>query len=133
VKNWISPVSEVHKIHPTAWLDALHGIAVLFVFFDHLINLWHKSHTVPYGFSDKNLYSMQLPIINLVYSGHTMVCIFFVISGYVLSSKPLRQIRQRHSDSQLVLVQTVSSSIFRRRRGCFFPVLASTFINAVLI
>ena len=47
-----------------------------------------------------------------------MVAIFFVISGYVLSHKPIKQIRTRQAAQ---LQQTLSSSVFRRAGRLYFP------------
>jgi len=59
-----------------------------------------------------------------------MVCIFFVISGYALSLKPIKQIRARQLDS---LLSTMTSSIFRRGIRLFLPCFISTFMVVVMI
>lgn len=58
-----------------------------------------------------------------------MVAMFFVISGYALSYKPIRQMRARQYDGLLV---TVSSSVFRRALRLFLPCFASTLVVVVL-
>lgn len=72
---------------------------------------------------------LRLPIVRLLYSGPPMVAIFFVISGYALSYKPLKLMRS-HQPEQLM--KAMSSSIFRRGLRLFLPCFASTFIVASL-
>lgn len=72
---------------------------------------------------------MQLPVLRIVFSGGAMVAIFFVIPGYVLSTKPLRLVRQgRHDD----LLENLASSAFRRGPRLFIPCIVSTFLTAIL-
>lgn len=73
---------------------------------------------------------IQLPFIRVIYSGRPMVHIFFVISGFVLSRKPLKLARARNYGD---LHTTISSSIFRRGFRLFLPAVASTFIVLLLI
>lgn len=58
-----------------------------------------------------------------------MVAIFFVISGYALSFKPLKQMRAKQWDGLLV---TLSSSVFRRAIRLFLPCFASTAMVACM-
>ena len=53
-----------------------------------------------------------------------MVHIFFIVSGYVLSLKPLKQIRARQ---QAGLLNTLSSAIFRRGMRLYLPLYISVF------
>lgn len=59
-----------------------------------------------------------------------MVAIFFVISGYVLSYKPLKQMRNHDYDG---LILTLTSSVFRRALRLFLPCFASTLIVVCLV
>jgi len=59
-----------------------------------------------------------------------MVSLFFVISGYALSLKPLRHIRAR---SPAQLSATLSSFIFRRGIRLFLPPAISTLMIVVLL
>ncbi|RDW72827.1 hypothetical protein BP6252_06734 [Coleophoma cylindrospora] len=66
----------------------------------------------------------QLPIVRVFYSGPT-AAIFFVISGYVCSYKPIKLIRSKSPDA---LLHTVSSTIFRRSIRLFLPPMVSTLV-----
>ena len=98
-------------------LDGLRGLACLFVINEHLT--YNLTTTFLHGYGDDNLRSIiQLPFIRVFWSGFSMVAIFYVISGYVLSYKPLKQIRNRDMSS---FQRTVTSSIFRRAARLYLP------------
>ncbi|MBA7489683.1 hypothetical protein ES702_00217 [subsurface metagenome] len=65
------------------------------------------------------------PGVRIFFSGgHFAVSIFFVISGYVLSHKPLQYI---HADEHIKLGENLSSALFRRWIRLFTPVACVTF------
>ncbi|KAK5560229.1 hypothetical protein LTR46_001979 [Exophiala xenobiotica] len=117
---------------PTAFLDGMRGLAAFIVVICHLtygtFDLTHawganlgpeanpQGQEVTRGF-------LRLPIIRLLYSGPPMVAIFFVISGYALSYKPIRLMR---SQSHEQLMTAMSSAVFRRGLRLFLPCFAST-------
>ena len=116
---------------PTAFLDGMRGLAAFAVFICHLtygtFDITHAWGARP----DPEIHQpnafrefVRLPIVRLLYSGPPMVAIFFVISGYALSHKPLRQMRSRQFDQ---FTTTMTSSIFRRGLRLFLPCFASTF------
>lgn len=86
------------KQHAIAALDGLRGWASLLVFNFHFLFTYTWKVAVGWGFNRDNYGLWQLPIIHMAVSGHIMVAIFFVISGYVLSYKPLKM--KRHRESQ---------------------------------
>ncbi|KAJ9641661.1 hypothetical protein H2204_002723 [Knufia peltigerae] len=98
-------------------LDGLRGIACLFVFGEHYV--------ICYQSRDTQVWIMRVPFIRLIYYGKAAVFLFFVISGYVLSVKPLRLIR---SKSYLELHKTISSSFLRRAIRLYLPCLIASFI-----
>ena len=118
------------KLHPTAYLDGMRGLAAFCVFICHMS---YQVFWITFGFGQgepgENAWPIQLPIIKLFYSGPPMVAIFFVISGYALSLKPLKQMRARQYDGLMV---TLSSAAFRRSFRLFLPCFASTFMVGVL-
>lgn len=59
-----------------------------------------------------------------------MVSIFFVLSGYVLSHKPLKLIRSKSFDK---LLHTIASAIFRRVIRLYGPVIVATFCTMLLV
>ncbi|KAL8648269.1 MAG: hypothetical protein Q9210_005093 [Variospora velana] len=116
-------------LHPTSWLDGLRGVAALFVFFHHTSQVWLRGLRPGWGSSPDAYHIMQLPVLRIIFSGGAMVSIFFVISGYVLSTKPLRLAREgRHEE----LLSNLASSTFRRGPRLFIPCIVSTFITAIL-
>lgn len=87
------------NLHPTSWLDALRGYAAFIVFIYHIFGL------PPIAF-------FHYPFIRVFWdSGPGMVALFFVISGYVLSYRILKNIHNRDEGK---LVDSLASSTFRR-------------------
>ncbi|KAI1352261.1 acyltransferase family-domain-containing protein [Xylaria sp. FL0043] len=105
------------KQRPTAWLDGLRGIAALFVVLHHMSLIWF-SWDIHNGWANWDDHFIQLPIIRLVISGKANVMLFFVISGYALSWKPLNLIQ---NGEHLAMYQALASSIFRRHPRLFIP------------
>ncbi|KEY64230.1 hypothetical protein S7711_03515 [Stachybotrys chartarum IBT 7711] len=116
------------RMHPTSWLDGLRGVASLIVFFFHFTDDTHKGLLMSYGVKregDEAASSpLQLPFVRVIVAGKPMVHIFFVISGFVLAYKPLKQIRANQFEA---LQDTLSSSIFRRGFRLYLPPLVSIF------
>ncbi|KAI1752481.1 acyltransferase family-domain-containing protein [Xylaria castorea] len=110
---------EPNERRPTAWLDGLRGVAALFVVMHHMSLIWF-SWDIHNGWTNWNDHLVQLPIIRLVVSGRANVMIFFVISGYALSLKPLSLIRK---DQYSKMYQALASSIFRRHSRLFIPAI----------
>ncbi|ROV99749.1 hypothetical protein VSDG_03154 [Cytospora chrysosperma] len=62
-------------------------------------------------------------------SGPPQVAIFFVVSGYAISHKPLRLAHQGRFDE---VGSTLASSFFRRHPRLFMPAAVVTFVSAVV-
>ncbi|TPX06756.1 uncharacterized protein E0L32_002252 [Thyridium curvatum] len=103
------------KLHPSAWLDGLRGTAAFFVGY-------HVTE-------DDNLL-IQLPFLRYFVSGLPQVMIFFVISGYALSYKPLKLARQRRFRE---MDEAMASAAFRRHARLFLPAMAVTFIQVLMV
>ncbi|KAK1774158.1 acyltransferase family-domain-containing protein [Copromyces sp. CBS 386.78] len=137
-------------LSPTAYLDGMRGIAAFSVF------LCHYSYTCfviaeGWGSGGSNYYFLKLPFIRLFCSGPPMVCIFFVISGYALSLKPLKLIhsisssrsssaitsaartKKHEHNNYSKLLETLSSLVFRRGLRLFLPPAISTFLIVLLL
>ncbi|GAB7354011.1 hypothetical protein MBLNU459_g4601t1 [Dothideomycetes sp. NU459] len=124
-----SPPGSSKPLHPTAFLDGMRGLAALFVFFYHLS---YSSHDVltAYGADGSNYEFLKLPFVRFFYTGPAMVAIFYVVSGYALSYKPVRQMRSRDWKG---LMHTISSSILRRAIRLYLPCVVSTLMIVLLV
>lgn len=120
------------RLLPTSYLDGLRGLFSCIVFIHHVIIPWVKSVDMGYGtLVDRPVwdnYSLfKLPLLKIVHTGPT-VPIFYVVSGFVMSYKPLRLIRKGDHEA---LAKAVTSSVFRRPLRLFLPPIAGTFIACV--
>lgn len=107
----------------TAYLDGLRGLAALLVYFYHHVS-WYFGPTddIINGWgANGNHYFFQLPFIRLLLTGgNAGVVIFFVLSGYVLSLSPLRQLRDGHVQQTY---RALISSVIRRPIRLYLPVI----------
>lgn len=115
----------------TAYLNGLRGFAALLVYSLHH-QVWGHSgiggeFILENAFGwDKKYYFVCFPGIRILFSGgHLAVAVFFVISGYVLSMKPLSIIHARETAK---LADNLGSALFRRWLRLFIPVLCTTFV-----
>ncbi|KAI0870881.1 acyltransferase family-domain-containing protein [Hypoxylon argillaceum] len=132
------------KLSPTAYLDGMRGLAAFFVFFCHY---FYTSFFIAEGYgwlpppppdSDAPPPTVstwtslwRLPFVRLLYSGPSMVCVFFVISGYALSLRPLQLARARQPND--AFARTTSSLVFRRFFRLYLPPVLSTLGIALLL
>lgn len=113
-----------------AYLDGLRGLAALLVYILHYEGFGRPFKQMAflesaYGL-DGNYYFAALPFIRVLFSGgHLAVAVFFVISGYVLASGPLRSI---HAKDTKKFVDSLGSALFRRWLRLYLPVAITTFI-----
>ncbi|BDD63991.1 hypothetical protein MPDQ_006997 [Monascus purpureus] len=119
LQHWVGghPPQE-SKLHAIAALDGLRGWACLLVFNFHFLFTYTWKVAVGWGFNRENFSVLQLPIVHLLVSGHIMVAIFFVMSGYVLSYKPLKTIRNQSWEEAFAVL---ASSTFRRGMRLYIP------------
>ena len=122
-------VKPTPKTYPTSYLDGLRGVAAFIVYIDHFAVNWFDLLRRGYGSTYMDNYVIQLPIIRLFYSGRASVAVFFVISGFVLSYKPLKQI---HTGQHASLLDTLSCSVFRRSLRLYLPVAVGTFLSMLM-
>lgn len=117
------------KLRSTAYLDGLRGFAALLVYWGHH-QLWAHDSIGPeaifenaYGYNEQ-YYFATLPGIRLFFSGgHFAVSIFFILSGYVLSMKPLQLI---HAGEMAKLGDNLAASLFKRWLRLYFPIICCT-------
>ncbi|KXX74585.1 hypothetical protein MMYC01_209453 [Madurella mycetomatis] len=118
------------QLRPTAYLDGLRGFAAFLVYIHHQ-TLW--SHSLQDGAILESAFGLKgefhfatFPIIrNFFTGGHIAVAVFYVISGYVLSAKPLSLI---HDGEHLKLFDNMASAFFRRWFRLYIPLMVTTFV-----
>lgn len=124
----------------TAWMDGLRGAAAFAVCLVHLAIYTHPLLDQCFGHQNRStqapydvIFTMRspaaLPIVRLFFSGgHFAVMIFFVISGYVLTKRPLQLLHAGRRDDFSTAMQ---SALFRRPIRLFAPVYMTTGFLAV--
>jgi peptidoglycan/LPS O-acetylase OafA/YrhL len=117
------------KVHPTAYLDGVRGVAAFCVVLYHVVSVYFKRTLFGWNGTSQNLF-FQLPWIRLIISGHTMVALFFVVSGFSISYTPLKRI---HSKDLAGFSTSLASSVFRRHLRLFLPCLVITFSDMLLV
>ncbi|KAH8893887.1 hypothetical protein GQ53DRAFT_793378 [Thozetella sp. PMI_491] len=126
------PVRKFNVLRPTAYLDGLRGFAAFLVYWHHH-ELWsHASQPLgnvalenAWGFGGQFHFATFYGIRMFFTGGHLAVALFYVISGYVLTLKPLSLI---HSGEIVKLSDSLASSFFRRWLRLFIPLIVTTFL-----
>ncbi|KAM0260817.1 hypothetical protein ACHAQJ_002584 [Trichoderma viride] len=115
------------KLRPTAYLDGLRGFAAFLVYWHHhelWVHGWTKTNPIfENGFGYDGKYHMvALPFVrNFFTGGHYAVATFFIISGYVLSLKPMTLLQ---SGDLAKLGDNLASAMFRRWPRLYMPIIA---------
>ncbi|KAK3307341.1 acyltransferase 3 [Chaetomium strumarium] len=118
------------KLRPTAYLDGLRGFAAFLVYIHHH-QLWahgmKKSEIFENAFGYKGEFHLATFhfLRNFFTGGHVAVAVFYVISGYVLSVKPLSLI---HAGEHLKLFDNLASAFFRRWFRLYIPLMVTTLV-----
>ncbi|KAK3369331.1 acyltransferase family-domain-containing protein [Lasiosphaeria ovina] len=131
--KWCLPSLLAEKAAPprqTAYLDGMRGFAALLVYWHHHQHWAHPGPLVAImesGFGLNNEYRFAtFPGIRAFFNGgHYAVSVLFVISGYVLSIKPLTLV---HAREQAKLADHLSSALFRRWARLYTPLICTTFL-----
>jgi len=122
------PPSGSLEIRPTSWLDGVRGVAAFGVYIFHAMGCW--ASIVPAWHADENQNNIfQLPILRTFFvSGGAAVSVFFALSGYVLTHKSLRWMRE---GSKHRVYPAVASSMSRRGFRLYLPPVLLTFCEMV--
>lgn len=126
---------EKSKVFSTSYLDGIRGLFSFLVYIRHFLLPWVTELDTGYaqagedGETDSRKNLMKLPFLRLVYAGPT-VPIFFVVSGFVLTYKPLKLMRGAHHD---ILFKGLATSVFRRAPRLFLPPMITTLIVAISV
>ncbi|KAM7191302.1 Acyltransferase family domain containing protein [Naviculisporaceae sp. PSN 640] len=125
--------SSSKPIRPTAYLDGLRGFAAFLVYIHHH-QLWAHGSTNyanaavfenAFGWHDQFHFATFIGVRNFFTGGHMAVAVFYVISGYVLSAKPLALIQ---GEEYAKLTENLGSAFFRRWFRLYIPLLATTLV-----
>jgi peptidoglycan/LPS O-acetylase OafA/YrhL len=114
----------------TVYLDGLRGLAALCVYIEHFSIILFPYIRYGYNSSNSRTSLLQLPIVRILFAGTSMVNIFFILSGYVLSLKPYTHAKTQSYDRVL---SSISSTLFRRAHRLYYPGLVSTFLVMVAV
>ncbi|MGE7115103.1 acyltransferase family protein [Lysinibacillus sp. NPDC047702] len=107
------------------YLEGLRGVAAIIVVLSHFVQFFYPRLL----YSDDSLTHIYLESwisntpLNLIYNGNFAVCIFFILSGYVLSLKFLK------TKDPIVLYEMASKRYFRLA----IPVSVSIFISYIIV
>lgn len=119
------------KLGPTAYLDGLRGWAAFMVYWQHH-QVWARvgisaEHIFENAWGwDGNYYFCAFPFIRSLFTGgHCAVAVFFVISGRVLTTKPLSLL---YAGDILKFGDSLSSALFRRWLRLYIPCICTTFL-----
>ncbi|TVY47470.1 hypothetical protein LOCC1_G002205 [Lachnellula occidentalis] len=126
------------------YLTGIRGVASVIVFIYHWTHgLFHNSMDHAYGditttntsepssssaTQSSHNHIMQLPPLRLFYAAEAMVALFFVLSGYVLSYRPIQQMNKPSCHLPATPTSTLSSLAFRRAPRLFLPAIAATLL-----
>lgn len=115
---------EAEPLPSTAYLDALRGYAAWIVFIAH-------------GWDEFHLSATRQPILSVIVAAKSMVALFFVISGYVLSYRLLFLAHSHHHHHQdhghEKMLQSLASSTFRRSMRLWGSTIFALSIAGVLV
>ncbi|KAJ1335471.1 acyltransferase family protein [Microdochium nivale] len=118
----------------TTYLNGLRGLACWVVLNHHLTQSIDRPWIFrPYGVEpfEENSHFVQLPLIRVVHAGKGMVCVFFALSGFVLSCSTLRNVNSRAGlTTSAELLTNFSSAILRRGIRLFVPMMVLVLIQA---
>ncbi|KAL0930382.1 acyltransferase [Colletotrichum truncatum] len=122
-------LSPPKRLRPTAYLDGLRGVAAFTVYVYHFTYLWFPKLRQGYGSDEDNMWFWQRTIIKIFHSGRAGVTIFFVVSGYILTTKVLAMIYKRKTDK---IVYNICGSALHRLLRLYIPIIAATLLMSII-
>ncbi|KAL1632662.1 hypothetical protein SLS56_003359 [Neofusicoccum ribis] len=122
-------VRSATQIPSTTWINGVRGIASVIIALNHYLYGDFAAPWLGFGSSPENRHLHQLPFIRVIWCGHGMRPIFFIISGYYACWSAIRS-----RDSSLEkMVTSLSSSAFRRGLRSYLPVFFMATLSQVVL
>lgn len=121
--------TRTQKLRRTSYLDGLKGFAAFLVYWMH--NTFHTHSLAIRVFEsgwgwDGRFHFVTFPFIRTFFvGGHLSVATFYVISGYVLTTKPMTLLQ---AGKFTELGDNLASALFRRWARLYIPVALTTLI-----
>lgn len=130
----------------TSSLDGLREYAALAVMNYHILYAYQSFVFYGYGLpssaaktcarpedvNNHNRWVHQLPVLRMLYNGTWAISVFFVVSGFALSYKPLRE-SLNGSSGFTHATRAVTSSLLRRPVRLYLPPIVATFITMLAV
>lgn len=115
-------------MNTNSFLDGMRGVSALCVAVYHSSLLWFAVE-MHFKYEPGSFEILKMPIIRLIVSGPPHVAMFFIVSGYAISYKPLKLMHQgRFAD----VGSALASSFFRRHPRLFMPAAVVTLFSALM-
>jgi peptidoglycan/LPS O-acetylase OafA/YrhL len=114
-------------IRSTAYLDGLRGIAAFIVYTHHVVYTFTDDG---FAYSDERADWYRLPFLRLLSAGSASVLVFFIVSSYSLSLKPVALMRQRKVD---LVSFSLRSAAFRRAIRLYTPLIIASLLWLICI
>ena len=102
------------------YLDSIRGMAALAVVIFHA-NMW-LDFTKDSNFNS----SVPIHILNIFFNGHNAVCLFFVLSGYVLSLKYVQK-----NNAEVSYIEFIIKRAFRLYPAYWFVLIITTLYTKI--
>lgn len=114
---------------PTTYLNGFRGVMAFLVFVRHFSLPWQSDLDYGFGQGENHIGWFRLPILRMLYAGPN-VPVFLVVSGFVMSLKPLRLLKLNQKEAFL---KSMVSSVFRRAIRMFPSPIISSFIYMLAV
>ncbi|KAH8682056.1 acyltransferase family-domain-containing protein [Xylariales sp. PMI_506] len=118
---WTTPT----RPNQTQFINGLRGVAAFAVYLEHFVTPLWPGLLKQYGAESSSNSVLQLPFIRLAYGGSAMVAVFFIISGFVLSTSAIRLSRESNYEQAYL---ALARSIFQRGFNLYLPSIICTFL-----
>ncbi|EGG03229.1 uncharacterized protein MELLADRAFT_90230 [Melampsora larici-populina 98AG31] len=114
------------------WANGLRGLAAFLVMIHHSIAAFNLEATVALKDPDGTVHFWQWPILRAAISSDFLVQVFFVLSGYVLSYRPLYRLSKRPQKVESVH-SSLASACLRRIFRLLPPPVTAVMISHIIL